>query len=123
MKNVVQAVEDIALLYGVGILLSKGMLLYELGIFSKGTQKLLENGRNELFKRIRPNALVLVEGWQFSDNSLRSAIGSSNGSYEQLFDWAKNHNSFNEFDKLPGFEELQKIRGKPYNGPLIVPKL
>jgi hypothetical protein len=35
--NLIKAVEDIALLYGVGILLNKGMLLYELGVFTKGT--------------------------------------------------------------------------------------
>lgn len=94
------------MLYGVGILLSKGVLLYELGIFGNGTQLLLENARNLLFDRIRPNALVLVEAWQFSDNILKSAIGNSNGSYELLYDWAKNHTPFNQLDQKPGFHVI-----------------
>lgn len=66
--------------------------------------------REKLFNIIRPECLVLVEAHNLSDNTLRSAIGSSDGKiYEKLLDWAQNHNSVNKMGKV-AFEKVKKLQ-------------
>ncbi len=49
-----------------------------------------------LFTEIRPDALALVEAFQYSDNTLHSAIGRADGkAYETLLNWARNSNDVN----------------------------
>ena len=56
--------------------------------------------RYVLYKRIRPEALNLVEAFGYDDNVLGSAIGASHGKpYETLIDWAKNFNTINRPEK------------------------
>jgi len=46
---------------------------------------------------LRPDAIGLAEAWNYSDNTLRSAIASSKGNiYETLLDWAQNKNPVNK---------------------------
>jgi acyl-CoA oxidase len=53
--------------------------------------------REALLVEIQPNALVLMEAFGYNDNTLKSAIGSSNGRpYENLINWAKEYNSLNK---------------------------
>lgn len=40
--------------------------------------------------KIRPNAVALVDAWQFSDRQLRSVLGRYDGRvYENMLKWAK----------------------------------
>lgn len=69
---------------------------------------------------LRPEALGLAEAWNYRDNTLRSAIGSSKGNiYETLLDWAQNKNPVNQ----PGVsDELHKII-EPVVGKVFAPRL
>ena len=53
--------------------------------------------KEELLKQLRPEALALVQAFEYDDNTLCSAIGRSDGkAYETLLDWAKNKNVVNK---------------------------
>jgi len=79
-----------------------------------------------LLEQLRYNALGLVEAYGFSDNSLRSALGRSDGkAYETLFDWVKNKNHINKPEVAMGiWNEFKPLMGRVGRGvPQIAPKL
>lgn len=44
----------------------------------------------ELLSLLRPNAVALVDAFDFPDKKLRSVLGRYDGNvYENLFDWAR----------------------------------
>ena len=50
-----------------------------------------------MLAKIRPNALTIVEAFDYSDGNLHSAIGRRDGkAYWTLLDWAKNKNDVNQ---------------------------
>ncbi|CAI2298420.1 unnamed protein product [Caenorhabditis sp. 36 PRJEB53466] len=58
--------------------------------------------------KIRPNAVSLVDSWEFSDIELRSVLGRRDGHvYKNLFEWAKS-SPLNETDVLPSVEKYLK---------------
>lgn len=67
-----------------------------------------------LFARIRPDAVALVEAWDFSDHLLDSAIGSSDGRvYERLMEAARRE-PLNHAPARERFEQVLRpmMRGK-----------
>ena len=68
---------------------------------------------------MRPDALSIVEAFQYDDNTLHSAIGCEDGKvYERLLDWSKNHNIVNkEETRKEIIEEIKKAKS------LLKPKL
>ena len=80
---------------------------------------------NKCLTEIRPDAVGLVDAFDFSDRSLRSTIGKYDGNvYEALFDAAKN-STLNKVDPFEGYKEylrphlnleLLKRGNKPIQG-------
>ena len=63
---------------------------YECGYFTPGANDLIDEAIKVLLKRIRPQAIPLIEIYNFPDEYLQSAIGNSYGDiYETHFRWAK----------------------------------
>lgn len=61
-----------------------------------------------LLAEIRPQAVSLVDAWDFSDNELRSVLGRQDGHvYENLFAWAQ-QSELNKTQVLPTFEKYLK---------------
>ena len=90
---------------------------YDCGYFKKGDRKLIQGAITLLLKRIRPQAVPLVELSNISDHILTSAIGNSYGDiYETHFEWAKNSKlNVGEDNIPPGFHE--------HMGPILQGKL
>lgn len=57
----------------------------------KGSQVLQISARiKELLSQLRPNAVALVDSFDFNDKSLNSVLGRYDGNvYENLFEWAR----------------------------------
>lgn len=63
---------------------------------------------SEVLNNIRPNAVALVDAFDFPDSSLMSALGREDGNiYEALWESAKN-TQLNQADPFLGFEGLLK---------------
>jgi hypothetical protein len=60
-------------------------------------------------RELRPEALALVEAFEFSDNMLESAIAHSNERpYENLIHWARNFNTVNRPEERKQIIEAMK---------------
>ncbi|CAG8609483.1 8040_t:CDS:10 [Funneliformis caledonium] len=73
--------------------------------------EILESGVKISLEQIRPNAIGLVDAWEFSDNMLSSALGRYDGNvYEALYNWAKKDplNLAQEKGLLIGYNEVLK---------------
>ena len=63
---------------------------YDSGYFKRGDQQLIQKAVTILLKKIRPQAISLIELSNISDRTLTSAIGNSYGDiYETYFEWSK----------------------------------
>ena len=63
---------------------------YDSGYFKRGDQQLIQKAVTILLKKIRPQAIPLIELSNISDRTLTSAIGNSYGDiYETYFEWSK----------------------------------
>ena len=78
--------------------------------------------KENLLEIIRPDLLTLVEGFNFDDNSLKSAIGMSNGKpYENLFEWVTKHNPINKKEVTDNI--IKHWLGTPIPNPKVHSKL
>lgn len=81
---------------------------YESGYFSSGISTIISSAIKILLKKIRPQAIPLVELMYSPDIVLPSAIGNSYGDiYETHFEWARDSRLNNEKEGsiIPGFKE------------------
>ncbi len=79
--------------------------LLETGYFSSEHMKMIRNGARKCLSLIRPNAIALVDSWDFTDKYLNSALGRYDGNvYEALYESAKK-SSRNRYDVAPGIKE------------------
>lgn len=106
------------LLYAVDRISEYSLTFYETGVLGSTSLKTYREIREKLLARIRPNALTIVEAFDYSDDNLHSAIGRSDGkAYETLLDWAMNKNDVNQPEHAEGIrqaalklkEEAEKI--------------
>lgn len=90
-----------------------------MGVITSSTLKNVQSLREKLLAELRPDALSIVEAFQYDDNTLHSAIGCADGNvYERLLDWSKNHNIVNkEETRKEIIEEIKKAKS------LLKPKL
>lgn len=78
------------LLYGVEKILVRAYRFLQTGTITSDTIKILQEGKEVLLKQIRPDALTIVEAFEYSDNTLHSAIGGAHEKpYETLMKWVK----------------------------------
>ncbi|CAD8156667.1 unnamed protein product [Paramecium octaurelia] len=100
--NIKSALTQLCLLYGLNKILEQQGQLFEYGVLSGPQFVWIRETRDELISNLKDNALGLVEAIAYDDNSVRSAIGDSQGNpYEKLYHWAKDLNPLNE----PEFHE------------------
>lgn len=93
VKNVLT---NLVVMYGIEKIIERADKFYQAGTLSSEGFQMIYKQRYVLYERIRPEALNLVESFGLNDNILMSAIGSSDGKpYDNLIDWAKNHNTLN----------------------------
>lgn len=90
---------------------------YDSGYFKRGDQQVIQKGITLILKKIRPQAIPLIELANHSDHTLTSAIGNSYGDiYETYFEWSKNSRLNDQKDNIPPhFHE--------YLGPILQGKL
>uniref|UniRef100_A0A4W6F0E9 Acyl-coenzyme A oxidase n=1 Tax=Lates calcarifer TaxID=8187 RepID=A0A4W6F0E9_LATCA len=98
----------LALLYALhGITQNSGDFL-QAGLLSVPQVLLISVRIKELLAQLRPNAVVLVDAFDFHDKKLNSVLGRYDGNvYENLFDWARRsplnstevHDSFHKYLK------------------------
>ncbi|KAL3932640.1 MAG: hypothetical protein SGPRY_000622 [Prymnesium sp.] len=85
-----EALSTLALLFTVGLLQENLADFLEEGLILKACAPSLRALIRSLLARVRPDAVALVEAWDFTDHLLDSAIGSSDGRiYERLLQAAK----------------------------------
>ena len=86
--------------------------------------RLIRKCLNEILDELRPDAIGLVDAFDFPDNVLKSTIGRYDGNiYEALFDAAQ-RSTLNQTDPYDGFKhlgkhtnkELLKRGNKPFSG-------
>ncbi|GBB94317.1 hypothetical protein RclHR1_02330015 [Rhizophagus clarus] len=86
--------------------------------FNSNQIKIFELGIKNWLEKIRPNVIGLVDAWEFSDNTLNSALGRYDGNvYESLYNWAKLEplNLAQEKGEYVGYNEVLKdIYDKEY---------
>jgi len=82
-------------------------------ILSKDQFRLIKERTYEIMKEIRPDAIALVDAFDFSDFVLKSNIGRYDGNvYEALFDSAQK-SILNQIDPFIGYEKyLQPYTNK-----------
>ena len=78
--------------------------------FNKLQIKYISNEIKRLLKKIRPNAVTLVDSFGFDDYFLNSALGRYDGDvYNELYDWVKKAPMNNSIYGL-GYNDLLKPR-------------
>lgn len=84
------------ILYGLEKIVERSAKFFETQTLTPESLKLVYQQRETLLTELRPEALTLVEAFDYDDNILMSAIGSSDGKpYENLIEWAKKFNTLN----------------------------
>ncbi len=102
------------LLYGLEKIVERSSSFYEMGVISSSTLKNIQNLREKLLAELRPDALTIVESFEYDDNTLHSAIGAADGNvYERLLDWSKNYNVVNKEEvRKELVEEIKKAKSQ-----------
>ncbi|CAL2027461.1 unnamed protein product [Caenorhabditis brenneri] len=78
------------------------------GFMSSTQMDFVKNQLYSSLEKIRPNAVSLVDSFQFSDMQLRSVLGRRDGHvYQNLFEWAKS-SPLNKTDVLPSVTQYLK---------------
>ncbi|CAG5122876.1 unnamed protein product [Candidula unifasciata] len=99
---------QLAQLYALhGITRNSGQFLKG-GYMSDHQLEMVENKLYELLAALRPNAVALVDAFEFPDGVLDSALGRYDGNvYEELMEYAK-RSKLNKTEVHPGFFKYQK---------------
>ncbi|CAD8212955.1 unnamed protein product [Paramecium pentaurelia] len=93
VKEILQQLCD---LYSLQVILDNPNTLIESGRINVEQFKQLNETKIELLNKLKPQALGLVEAFNFSDNALRTCIGCHDGKpYEYIYEWATKENSVN----------------------------
>lgn len=69
----------------------------------------ISNRIKQLLSQLRPNAVALVDAFDFHDNRLKSVLGRYDGNvYENLFEWAR-RSPLNSTEVSRVLKELQVV--------------
>jgi len=95
-------------------LLERASKVYETAILPPEAFQAINRKRESLLAELRPEALTLMEAFEYSDNTLQSAIAHSNGRpYENLIEWARKHNSINRpEERAQVIEAIKKAKSQ-----------
>ncbi|UMM39462.1 hypothetical protein L5515_016514 [Caenorhabditis briggsae] len=92
---------DVARLYAYDIITSSIGAFLEDGYMSSNQMNEVKEGIYECLAKIRPNAVALVDSWDYDDKELKSVLGRRDGNvYPALLEWAQN-SQLNRSDVLP----------------------
>ncbi|CAD6189218.1 unnamed protein product [Caenorhabditis auriculariae] len=102
---------DVARLYAFDIITSSSGNFYENGYMREDQMNEIREGVYKCLHRIRPNAVSLVDSWDYDDRELKSVLGRRDGNvYPALLEWAK-QSPLNKTEVLPTFDK--------YLGPMM----
>ncbi|CAJ0953827.1 unnamed protein product, partial [Mesorhabditis belari] len=102
-KRIHQVLTDLCFLFLNYELLDMSHYLLEDNYMSADQIGVIRESVYNQLKKIRPNAVSLVDSYDISDRELRSVLGRRDGNvYENLLKWAK-ANPLNKEEVLPGF--------------------
>ncbi|XP_039267686.2 peroxisomal acyl-coenzyme A oxidase 1-like [Styela clava] len=118
VKNFVDEIKTLELSPGLRSVLMDLARLYALDGLSKNSGEFMEEGLLsgkdvkqchqlvvELLPKIRPNAVSLVDAYEFSDKILMSVLGRYDGNvYPNLLEWAMK-SELNKTDVIPAYEK------------------
>jgi acyl-CoA oxidase len=112
--NLKTVMTKLCVLYGLEKIIERASRVYESGILAPEAFQLINEKREALLAEIRPEALTLVEAFEYSDNTLQSAIAHSNERpYENLIHWARNYNTVNRpEERKQVIEALNKAKAQ-----------
>eukprot|EP00088_Acartia_fossae_P051105 TRINITY_DN57385_c0_g1_i1.p1 TRINITY_DN57385_c0_g1~~TRINITY_DN57385_c0_g1_i1.p1 ORF type:complete len:242 (-),score=14.74 TRINITY_DN57385_c0_g1_i1:58-717(-) len=97
------ALEDLCLMFGLSHLVDDSNWI---GLIPQKTITMAKSSMVTVMQRLRPNAVALVDAFDFPDRVLGSAIGNYDGNiYERLFEAAQ-RSSLNQIDPFDGYEEV-----------------
>ena len=83
-------IQNLNVLAGLTFLKTNMLSLYEAGYINSAQSKLIEQASQDMLVKIRPQAIPLVELFDFSDDLHPTAIGNKYGDiYETHVEWAK----------------------------------
>ncbi|ETN81731.1 hypothetical protein RB195_007443 [Necator americanus] len=86
-------------------LIDMAYYVLEDGYLSSQQLDYMKEDMYRLLKKLRPNAVSLVDSWDYSDRELRSVLGRKDGHvYENLYKWAQ-QSELNRTQVLPSFEK------------------
>ena len=110
-ENLRSVMTNLCILYAVHEILDKPLGIIESEYISNEQFKMMQEVKENKFGEIRPHAIGLVDANMLSDNTLKSALGKTDGKvYETMFEWAQNENSFNKKPIADGMEYIFKMR-------------
>jgi len=118
-QNLKVVLERLCALFAVDKIIRYPQALFESGYMNAEQFKLFKKLKNILLEELRPDAIGLVDAFGYTDNTLKTAIGTYDGNaYENLWKWANTYNQFNKEDWRSVWEKdikgLRKvIRPKP----------
>ncbi|XP_031552930.1 peroxisomal acyl-coenzyme A oxidase 1-like [Actinia tenebrosa] len=105
IARVLKLMSDIYALHG--IVENSGSFL-ENGVLNVKQVALIREQLNLLLEQLRPDAVPLVDAFDYSDRHLNSALGRYDGNvYQQLFDWAQ-RSQLNRQPVLPAYDKYLK---------------
>jgi acyl-CoA oxidase len=106
--SVKRILEALCKLYAIhGLIENAGVLVEEHYLTSADLDN-LSSTLYSLYSTIRPDALSIVDAFDFHDQKLRSAIGCYDGQvYEKLYEWAS-HSALNSTDVHESFHKYLK---------------
>ena len=106
-KDVTAVLEKVCALYAITIMADDSRWI---GYLDAKTAGLVKGAVVKLLDDLRPNALALVDAFDFPDRVLCSTIGRSDGMvYEALFEQAKK-STLNKREVFDGYEEVLRPR-------------
>jgi len=118
------ALSRLCALYVLHKLLQHPLGLIESSYVTAEQFKMMKLRKEEILEELRPDAVGLVDAFQYPDNSLKSAIGGYDGNpYETMWDWVKNKNVFNKSEVMDGVKEYLLTMKYIKRPPILKPKL
>nr|CAB3219771.1 peroxisomal acyl-coenzyme A oxidase 2 [Phallusia mammillata] len=85
-----EILQDLCCLYGLHYINTHSGEFLKLGVLSAHHCTLAEETEIQLLEKLRPNAVGIVDAFDFTDSSMESCLGAYDGNvYERLFDMAK----------------------------------